>query len=142
MKYARWRSGHELTTAIKQVKSLKVSCRKSQNKAQNKKSITMTGSVVLKGAKKLTLVLCKIVLKKRLGENRIFYSRGSTIAYFADMYMEERNDIKNHMIRRGKVSDLDLFFNFNKFTNLECFTNFRFCKRNIYCFISAMSWSA
>lgn len=85
--------------------------------------------------KEVNACLLQFVSKQRLRAYRSSYSKGLIIAYFADRYMEERDDVSNYVIIRNEVFDIDYSFNFNWFTKLKCLVNFRFSKRDICSFL-------
>lgn len=70
------------------------------------------------------------------------FRKGLTIAYFADRYIEESDDVIGYVIRRDKVFEKEFCFNFNQLTKLKCLMNFRFRKRSIYRLIPGILWPA
>lgn len=92
--------------------------------------------------KEVDACLFQLMPKQPLGEYRSSFSKKSTTVYFANSYMEERRDYRNHVIGRNDVFDIASSFSFNQYTNLECFIKFRFCEKDIYRPIPARSWSA
>jgi hypothetical protein len=79
-------------------------------------------------------------MSKRRANVGSAFSSTSALYSVMILYAKERENYTKHLTRSKRLSISDFSFNFNRLSDSDCLSLFRFCKCDVLKMVTAISW--